>query len=446
MSTTVAIPGLGEAVIRSIPGEVVSEALILAQEAEELRKADAFSNSVLSGMLVEPQVSPDEIASLPSEVTDALMEIAVDRLGIREAYESTSLTMLSSQRLYAAALEKLQRAPGPGRDPALLRTRAQHIAISASRWDSTLDATGVLDRLFEGQPSITLPTLEVPVIDPSVWASAFDVSEQILTALEPLAKTHRYLGDQLVDQVQGLLRGQDAMFQQISAHLAAFQVAAQRLSDLGVFRELAILLDATEAFRKSGWPLTPSMPIALRERVVELYQQGKVRYAGNVIMGHYRKNNQAELVAAVEAWNANELVVPRMHIVRDALYAHREGLYTLSVPALMPQIEGVLTDYVVRYDLLEKLSGIRTVYKAVIGDPEERGLAEWGIATTLLHQLETSTYTRTDFSRELKKVAERREVTRHTVAHGVNYRYDRPIHSLKVFLILDAISALQPPV
>jgi len=185
------------------------------------------------------------------------------------------------------------------------------------------------------------------------------------------------------------------------------------------------------------------MPGELRGRVVELHKQGKTQYASQSIMGYYQRNNCENLARMVDDWESRPLFEPRMHILRDSLEAHREGKYTLSVPALMPQIEGILNDYVKDNNLAARFGKIQEVYEAAIGDPEDYGLAQWAIAETLLCQLRTNTYVYTDFADELRRTAPNRRTTRHTVSHGVAIEYDRPIRSLKAFLLLDAISALE---
>ena len=441
----VSISGLGDVAVGTVSWEGFAEARRSAREAEEDQKADVFSDSLLSNILVEPQLSREEIAQLPPETKDALIDAAVDQLGVRQQYERTALSMSSPQRFYTATLEYLRQSFPPLQESVERSIQACEPVVPNVSWNVLENATRLFARLSEWQPALWLPTFQVPAIDPSVWASAFDVSKKIAEAVETATDVYRHVGEQLANQADTLMRTHDAVFRQISANLAAFQMAARQLYVLDVFRELELLRDAAEAFKEAGWPLAPSMPVELRERVVELHRRGKAHYASNTIIGYYRRNGHAHLVAAVDAWDSNPLVGPRIHIIRDALEAHREGRYTLSVPALLPQIEGILCDYVVRHRLQAKLGKVQAVYEAAIGDPGDYAFTEWAITTTLLYQFQTNTYTWTDFAKELRKSAERREVTRHTVVHGINYRYDRLIHSLRAFLTLDAISALQPP-
>ena len=160
-------------------------------------------------------------------------------------------------------------------------------------------------------------------------------------------------------------------------------------------------------------------------------------------MGFYQKDSHRHLVETVETWNGHPLFAPRMHIIKDALQAHCEGRYTLSVPTLIPQIEGVLSDFVLANNLVAKFGKIKQVYSAVIGDVDNYSLSTWAIASTLLYQLQNTTYVSINFENELRKSVNTRKTTRHTVLHGIAPRYDRPIHSFKAFLLLDAIIALQ---
>lgn len=90
-----------------------------------------------------------------------------------------------------------------------------------------------------------------------------------------------------------------------------------------------------------------------------------------------------------------------------------------------------------------KRSSIRKVYEAATDEYE---LSSWLIAGTLLYQLENNIYYSTpEFEDELKKAFKVRCVTRDTVTHGIALNYDKLIHSLKAFLLIDAVSALREP-
>lgn len=248
-------------------------------------------------------------------------------------------------------------------------------------------------------------------------------------------------------QISDLVSGLNIISRRFSADLTAFRLSFIDIDSAGLFRNLIELaqesVGAAEAFREAGWPIAPSMSKQLKDRVVELHGQGKSRYASQTIMGYYRRNNHENLVAVVTGWCDRSLFSPRMHIFEDALEAHQNGYYTLSVPTLLAQIEGILNDYVHVNGLPARFGRITEVYNTAIGDLDEYGLSAWAIANTLLYQLQSNTYAYTSFERELSKIAQYRETTRHTVLHGVALTYDKPSNSLKAFLILDSLAILR---
>lgn len=252
--------------------------------------------------------------------------------------------------------------------------------------------------------------------------------------------------DALRQQIQDITRGMDWIDRWMTISLSVADAVQRMLQQLDVFGPLREVVkdeeNAVGAFRSAGWPIAPSMPRELIRRVTKLHQNGKTRYATQVIAGYYRRGNCKPLAEAVDKWRKRPCFESRMHIIDDALTAHREGKYTLSVPALLAQVEGVMNEYVAMNHLSAKLGKMPEVYRVVIGDPMSNELATWGIAETLLCQLSTNTYVWTDFSREIVLPLRKRRTTRHTVLHGIMIGYDRESISLKTFLLLDALSAL----
>lgn len=281
-------------------------------------------------------------------------------------------------------------------------------------------------------------------IDTSALMRALDVSNEILKMVQAVSVWQ----ESYMQQIAEMTHRFDAVSRRLTADLAAFRLSFQNITSSGILSDLIRLVqedtDAAEAFKEAGWPIAPSMPKQLKGRVVELHKQGKTRYASQTIMGYYRRNNHQNLVSTVEGWQNHPLFAPCMHIMRDALEAHCNGNYTLSIPSLLPQIEGILNDYVRVNNLNAKFGKIARVYEAVIGDLGEYGLlSTWVIANTLLYQLQSSTYVYTSFESELAKSVQTRNTTRHTVLHGIAISYNRPANSLRVFLILDALTALK---
>jgi len=282
-------------------------------------------------------------------------------------------------------------------------------------------------------------------IKPDEILKAIDVSNDIYKIFRNIPNwTEAYS-----EQIQNLTSGLSVVTKRIAADLSAINLSAFDFSSLGIFDKLGKLVeyhrDSVAAFKSAGWPIAPSMDRKLRERIVLLHQQNRIRYASRVILGYYHKNNYKKLKNAVVKWNENQIFNSRMHIFNAALEAHCNRSYVLSVPTLYPQIEGVLNEFVKTNGLAAKLGKIKEVYCSVIGDLNDYPIPLWAIATTLLYQLQTNTYNYTDFEAEFKKSSTNRQTTRHTLLHGIATKYDKPINSLRAFVLLDALSALQKP-
>lgn len=292
--------------------------------------------------------------------------------------------------------------------------------------------------------SIQIPDIYSSLqINAAEWAKAIEISSGVFDSIKNLSNW----SESHSKQIQSVTESLSFFGKRIAADFAAINLSAFKLSTLGIFDKLTELYeyhnDSVEAFKAAGWSIAPSMNRELREKIVLLHQQNKTRYTSQVIIGYYHKNNFEKLKGTVATWEENPLFSSRMHIFRAALKAHCEKTYTLSVPALLPQIEGILNEYVKVNNLAAKLGKIEKVYNAVIGDLDEYPLTSWAIVNTLLYQLQTNTFTFTDFESEFRKSANNRKTTRHTVLHGIAPNYDKPIHSLKAFVLLDALSSLR---
>jgi hypothetical protein len=269
-------------------------------------------------------------------------------------------------------------------------------------------------------------------------------TQKILTSItEPLREMQQSIASSVAAHASSL----GELYKPILADITAVNYAFSSLASSDVFQKLRAELeedeDTVKAFNASGWPISPSMPPSLKDSVRQLHSQGRTRYVSAKIIGHFKRNGHQALQSMVDSWATHPLFKSRVHIIREALRAHVEKRYTLSVPALLPQVEGVLIEYVVQNGIDVKLGKIQDVYERVIGDPLDYDMSTWVVASTLLYQLQTSTYLFSDFRSEVTKSINTRTVSRHTVLHGIAIRYDSAGNSLRAFLLLDALSTLK---
>lgn len=100
--------------------------------------------------------------------------------------------------------------------------------------------------------------------------------------------------------------------------------------------------------RPGGWSEVPlsSMNLPeysdLVERLMDKPDKEVKRELDAAIPKYFRRDNYAPLSEMVEGWQEHFRV--RYHVFEDALWAHERGRYTLSIPSLATQVEGIVRD------------------------------------------------------------------------------------------------------
>jgi hypothetical protein len=93
-----------------------------------------------------------------------------------------------------------------------------------------------------------------------------------------------------------------------------------------------------DALRRMGWWLPPSVPMSFFWEVGRFADGGRrldVRWA----MADYAKSR--EFGRSVERWMDLDVFKDRRRFIRDGLRDHRNGRYRVSIPTLLPHIEGI---------------------------------------------------------------------------------------------------------
>lgn len=199
--------------------------------------------------------------------------------------------------------------------------------------------------------------------------------------------------------------------------------------------------EVREAYKNSGWPIAPSLPVSFNRYVVELDRKGKAKQAWRKIMGYYHKDNFNVMKDMVKSWEETPSFHYRMPIIYDALEAHCQEKYTLSIPALLPQIEGLLTEFALDNEIKIKYGKPNAISKQVLQTQNQDVISEAMSSITLEYCNYLYTYNK--FEKELKKGHNNRKVTRNTILHGISTNYATPSLSLKLFLSLDYLSGLE---
>lgn len=208
--------------------------------------------------------------------------------------------------------------------------------------------------------------------------------------------------------------------------------------------------DICKPFVECGFWLTPSMTPNLVSIILQKYDQRSTRAIPATIEGFYRSNNYEHLVRAVNDWSTYEYFIPRMKIFTDSLEAHISRKYTLSIPALLPHIEGIAGEillasgFELKNDAIVMDKGAKTYPSSLFGKLKASDVTPtmYLIILSWLNYLESTLYAYCDF----KKYPKNRhfpKLNRHAVLHGYQINYATRINSLRCFLALDTLSMLK---
>ena len=201
--------------------------------------------------------------------------------------------------------------------------------------------------------------------------------------------------------------------------------------------------------RKAKLWYFPSMPIEIPRDLRSLAEQKTevtVEQIEQVFINNYSINNYLALREMVSSWFDSPFFDRRKRIIEDALDAHLSRKFTLSIPALLPQIEGILSSKTNR-----TAGGVgRLLKEAVAGN----SLRDIGVFSTLEDDIlialaidpflfkghideffSPEKYTEWVMSQGFESIP----LNRHAILHGVQIDYATEINSLRVFFLLDSL-------
>lgn len=176
---------------------------------------------------------------------------------------------------------------------------------------------------------------------------------------------------------------------------------------------------------KCGWVPSPDLLCSAAEPIMKLVQSDQPHRAERLYkLWCLRTYTPERLRNLLDEWKDNPLIERRYSIIRDAVEAHIAGLYTLSVPVLMAQIEGFMwsvdtgTEWINQRKLKQLFtSPMFGIYKS----PMER------FVNTLLAQ----------FRRDEQAFP---NLNRNAVLHGIDTSYSTILNSLQLIIILQILA------
>jgi hypothetical protein len=256
----------------------------------------------------------------------------------------------------------------------------------------------------------------------------YDISPALRQAV---ASAQRLIpSDEVLDAIGTLHRNWEA--------ITRVQALAETLPAAGVLRTITdvrrlqrILLrlqddgDRLERMLLSiEWPPPSELPAHLLKEVTAAYENEQISadQVEALLVRSYDEDLLNELLAR---WERNGHLTHRLHILREAIRAHVEGRYVLSVPTLIPQIEGVIAEVFAHRGKITSQHVMRYVNVAFgSGSHFDRAGAEFFLRVLLGSFQWGDPIPR---------------FSRHAIVHGADVNYATAANSLRAILILDQL-------
>jgi len=169
-----------------------------------------------------------------------------------------------------------------------------------------------------------------------------------------------------------------------------------------------------------GWP--PSMRLTPQE-AIRLTVGDPPMTKTQIEKYLLRKFKREMLSGMIENWAKTILFAERIHILKDAISAHNTGMYTLSVPVLLAQSEGIIA-------CLADIKG-RKSHRDIVNIAKQMS-KDVVLNESFMHVLSNAFSEDFEFGQ-----AEIFNLGRNSILHGINLKYATPENSLKSILLID---------
>lgn len=197
-------------------------------------------------------------------------------------------------------------------------------------------------------------------------------------------------------------------------------------------KELARILE-----ERGWWVLQRDITGPIQRDILRFAREGKGDEIDTYLYQLFAKDDYAALKGKVRNWFATPYLSQRESIVLDCLWAHRQRKYNLTVPCLLPLVDGLTRDFCRTLEAMgltsEKRGTIKAgTFAAVYKNTEE---SLWGNPfNKIINEFVFESFT---FSKETPRAS----LNRHGILHGEIPSYGTEANSLKLFLMIDTIQS-----
>lgn len=185
-----------------------------------------------------------------------------------------------------------------------------------------------------------------------------------------------------------------------------------------------------EAMNSFDWWIISSLPITIINEIDKNKEKLAKDEVDYIICNFYNESNFKELDRVVEKWANLSYFNNRVDILKDSIEVHKIGKYSLTVPTLVPIIEGVIREFMLnKYKIFDK--SFQPIYRSFKDKMEELNNF---IATYVIVCID-KLYCKFNPVNP-NKVS---DFSRHKISHGLATKYGSQANSLRVILFLDEI-------
>jgi hypothetical protein len=214
---------------------------------------------------------------------------------------------------------------------------------------------------------------------------------------------------------------------QITAAFAPLAFSASKLLTVEMRAASARDRAGLERLRHLGWWIPPSEDYSFMRLVSELAVQGRRMEVRREMLALAASRRYGDIV---DNWFDLAPFRERKRFIADGLRDHRKGRYRVSIPTLLPHLEGILTQ-VFPPPPTKKVSMVNLVASAVSVTNAVMGELTVDVATVLWQ----------DIAFEETLPADRR-LNRHLILHGRSTGWASQVNSARVLFAFDLVASL----
>jgi len=247
-----------------------------------------------------------------------------------------------------------------------------------------------------------------------------DISKQLESLRDPLRDSIRALHDSITAAVPRSI-------------LEEFQ---RNIAEIGRITQVVVTNKTATVLKQRRWAgLQYHFTVSDFQQLLRTRQRKGLKAVDEFVCRRFRKDRYRLLTRMSRKWSKMPYLTQNRGAFKDALKAHRDGRYRVSITMLLPLIDGLAREIVIACKGKTR--------KIIVADEaveilEERHGDIWTDGLKLV--VEQVVFARCD---PRKSVKPRLSLNRHAILHGIaSPRYASEANSLRIILVLDVFARL----